>query len=140
MQRARALDSGNVGDSPIREWRNEKWANRHAQGIKPNAIGSSTVNNQNLNKAFEQETESMMKNIIPWLESTTGRWAGIDGSPPRDDRWSLLREGILKFVYVNQGVGRFAKLGMPFPMFTADFVGGLEIVGGVLLMAGLLTR
>jgi uncharacterized membrane protein YphA (DoxX/SURF4 family) len=49
-------------------------------------------------------------------------------------------EGILKFVYLNQGVGRFTKLGMPFPVFTADFVGGLEIVGGVLLMAGLLTR
>src|SRR6516162_9810013 len=29
---------------------------------------------------------------------------------------------------------------MPFPILTADFVGGLEIVGGVLLMAGLLTR
>jgi len=49
-------------------------------------------------------------------------------------------EGILKFVYVNQGVGRFTKLGMPFPVFTADFVGGLEIVGGLLLMAGFLTR
>src|SRR5215467_4902594 len=49
-------------------------------------------------------------------------------------------EGILKFVYVNQGVGRFTKLGMPFPVFTADFVGGLEIVGGVLIMAGFLTR
>src|SRR5215472_13669124 len=40
-------------------------------------------------------------------------------------------EGVLKFVYVNQGVGRFTKLGMPFPIFTADFVGGLEIVGGL---------
>jgi len=49
-------------------------------------------------------------------------------------------EGILKFVYVNQGVGWFTKLGMPFPVFTADFVGCLEIVGGLLLMAGLLTR
>jgi putative oxidoreductase len=41
-------------------------------------------------------------------------------------------EGVLKFVYVNQGVGRFTKLGMPFPAFTADFVGCLEIVGGLL--------
>src|SRR5215468_1029882 len=49
-------------------------------------------------------------------------------------------EGVLKFVYVNQGVGRFTKLGMPFPVFTADFVGCLEIVGGMLLMWGLLTR
>lgn len=52
----------------------------------------------------------------------------------------FLSEGILKFVYTNQGVGRFTKLGIPFPDFTASFIGGLEIVGGVLLMAGLLTR
>jgi uncharacterized membrane protein YphA (DoxX/SURF4 family) len=52
----------------------------------------------------------------------------------------FLSEGILKFVYANQGVGRFTKLGIPFPEFTANFVGVLEIVGGILLMAGLLTR
>jgi len=49
-------------------------------------------------------------------------------------------EGILKFVYTNQGVGRFTKLGIPFPGPTANFVAVLEIVGGLLLMAGLLTR
>src|SRR5690349_425373 len=49
-------------------------------------------------------------------------------------------EGILKFVYVNQGVGRFTKLGMPYPHFTAAFIGYLEIVGGVLLLTGLMTR
>src|SRR5207237_9015408 len=49
-------------------------------------------------------------------------------------------EGILKFVYANQGVGRFTKLGLPFPVFTANFVGGLEIVGGLLLILGLGTR
>jgi uncharacterized membrane protein YphA (DoxX/SURF4 family) len=52
----------------------------------------------------------------------------------------FLWEGILKFVYVNQGVGRFTKLGFPFPELTAHFVGVLEIVGGILLIAGLLTR
>jgi putative oxidoreductase len=52
----------------------------------------------------------------------------------------FLSEGILKFVYTNQGVGRFAKLGMPFPHETATFVGGLEIVGGLLLITGLFTR
>jgi hypothetical protein len=81
-----------------------------------------------------------MKSIMRWLTR-----------PPIDGPAStvLIRlmaggvffwEGILKFVYVNQGVGRFTKLGMPFPVFTADFVGGLEIVGGRLLMAGFLTR
>ena len=49
-------------------------------------------------------------------------------------------EGILKFVYENQGVGRFTKLGFPFPLFTATFVGCLEIGGGLLLMLGLGTR
>ncbi len=52
----------------------------------------------------------------------------------------FLWEGVLKFVYANQGVGRFTKLAMPFPAFTATFVGGLEIVGGILLILGLGTR
>ena len=52
----------------------------------------------------------------------------------------FLSEGILKFVYVNQGIGRFTKLGFPFPAATATFVGTFEIVGGLLLIAGLLTR
>jgi len=52
----------------------------------------------------------------------------------------FLWEGILKFVYANQGVGRFTKLGIPLPAITANFVGGLEIVGGALLLAGLATR
>ena len=74
-----------------------------------------------------------MKNIWTWLVN-----------PPTDGPASVLFlrlmaggvflwEGILKFVYVNQGVGRFTKLGMPFPHLTADFVGYLEIVGGLLL-------
>ena len=52
----------------------------------------------------------------------------------------FLWEGILKFVYMNQGVGRFTKLGFPFPGATATFAGVLEIVGGILLITGLLTR
>jgi uncharacterized membrane protein YphA (DoxX/SURF4 family) len=49
-------------------------------------------------------------------------------------------EGLLKFVYVNQGIGRFTKLGIPFPAFSANFIGGLEILGGLLLLTGLATR
>jgi putative oxidoreductase len=52
----------------------------------------------------------------------------------------FLWEGILKFVYTNQGVGRFTKLGIPAPHATADFVACLEIVGGLLLLSGLMTR
>lgn len=49
-------------------------------------------------------------------------------------------EGLLKFVYANQGVGRFTKLGIPFPHETATFVACLEIGGGLLLISGLTTR
>jgi putative oxidoreductase len=49
-------------------------------------------------------------------------------------------EGVLKFVYTNQGVGRFTKIGIPAPEFMAHFVAILEIVGGVLLISGFLTR
>ena len=52
----------------------------------------------------------------------------------------FLWEGILKFVYTNQGVGRFTKLGFPVPHFTATADGWLEIIGGVLLLTGFMTR
>ena len=52
----------------------------------------------------------------------------------------FLWEGMLKFVFANQGVGRFTKLGMPAPALTANFIGILEIVGGILIIAGFLTR
>ena len=81
-----------------------------------------------------------MKNIWTWL---------VNPSPDGPASTLLLRlmaggvflwEGVMKFVFVSQGVGRFTKLGMPFPHFTADFVGYLEIVGGLLLLSGLMTR
>ncbi len=60
-----------------------------------------------------------MKSIMQWLTK-----------PPVDGPRSVLLlrlmvggvffwEGLLKFVYVNQGFGRFTKLGMPYPAFTA---------------------
>jgi uncharacterized membrane protein YphA (DoxX/SURF4 family) len=49
-------------------------------------------------------------------------------------------EGLLKFAYANQGVGRFTKLGIPYPLYSANFIGGLEILGGLLLLTGLATR
>ncbi len=50
-------------------------------------------------------------------------------------------EGVMKFVFpATLGVGRFTKLGIPFPDVMATFVGGLEVIGGLLLIAGLLTR
>src|SRR3954453_7589248 len=52
----------------------------------------------------------------------------------------FVMEGILKFVYVNQGVGRFTKLGFPFPETTAHFIATGEIIGGLLLIFGLFTK
>ena len=49
-------------------------------------------------------------------------------------------EGVMKFIFVTQGVGRFTKLGFPFPGETAHFVAVIEIIGGLLLLAGLGTR
>lgn len=49
-------------------------------------------------------------------------------------------EGLLKFAYTNQGVGRFTKLGFPYPGVTSTFVACFEIAGGLLMMSGLLTR
>jgi uncharacterized membrane protein YphA (DoxX/SURF4 family) len=49
-------------------------------------------------------------------------------------------EGILKFVYTNQGVGRFTKLGFPYPGITAHWIATGEIIGGLLLILGIFTR
>ncbi len=52
----------------------------------------------------------------------------------------FLWEGVMKFVFPNLGPGRFAKLGFPFPGPTADFAAWLEIIGGLCLILGWLTR
>jgi putative oxidoreductase len=50
-------------------------------------------------------------------------------------------EGIKKFLFVDQwGAGRFAHIGIPAPSFFAPFVGFFEVVCGLLILAGLLTR
>lgn len=53
----------------------------------------------------------------------------------------FLSEGIQKFLLPQElGVGRFTKIGIPSPELLAPFVGCVEIVGGLLLLIGLLTR
>lgn len=50
-------------------------------------------------------------------------------------------EGIKKFLFVEQwGAGRFTRIGIWEPHFMASFVGVVEIVCGLLLLAGLITR
>lgn len=53
----------------------------------------------------------------------------------------FLSEGIQKFLFpADLGVGRFIKIGIPWPEFMAPFVGVCEILGGALILIGLLTR
>ncbi len=55
--------------------------------------------------------------------------------------WVFVSEGIQKFLFPAQlGVGRFEKIGIPFPHYMAPFVGSVEIVCGTLLLLGLFTR
>ena len=50
-------------------------------------------------------------------------------------------EGIQKFLHPDAlGAGRFAKIGIPAPGVMGPFVGGVETVCGLLILAGLLTR
>ena len=50
-------------------------------------------------------------------------------------------EGIKKFLFPEQwGAGRFTHIGIPAPSILAPFVGVVEIVCGLLLLLGLLTR
>ena len=50
-------------------------------------------------------------------------------------------EGVQKFLFpAIRGAGRFEKIGFPSPDFLGSFVGFFEILCGVLLLVGLLTR
>jgi putative oxidoreductase len=53
----------------------------------------------------------------------------------------FLSEGIQKFLFPDLvGVGRFANIGFENAAFLAYFVASFEIICGILLLAGLLTR
>src|SRR4029434_3274610 len=53
----------------------------------------------------------------------------------------FVSEAIQKFLFpADLGVGRFTKIGLPSPEVLAPFVGVVEIVGGLFLLVGLLTR
>jgi uncharacterized membrane protein YphA (DoxX/SURF4 family) len=54
---------------------------------------------------------------------------------------TFLTEGIQKFFFPGAlRVGRFVKIGIPYPDFMAPFVGVFEVGCGTLLILGLLTR
>jgi putative oxidoreductase len=53
----------------------------------------------------------------------------------------FLSEGIQKFLFpAIRGAGRFEKIGFPAPEFLGSFVSTFEILCGLLILLGLLTR
>jgi putative oxidoreductase len=52
----------------------------------------------------------------------------------------FLSSGLVKFLFDNQGPGRFAKIGLPAATQLAYFVGATEVLCGALLILGLFTR
>lgn len=55
--------------------------------------------------------------------------------------WVFISEGIQKFLFPQAlGAGRFIKIGIPLPQFSAPFVGFVEIFCGAFLLLGLFTR
>ena len=70
---------------------------------------------------------------------------------PGDSRWAIFIRISLAFVFVLEGyqkltlpdalgAGRFAKIGIPWPDLMGPFVGIVEIVCGLLILAGFLAR
>jgi uncharacterized membrane protein YphA (DoxX/SURF4 family) len=54
--------------------------------------------------------------------------------------WVFVSSGLIKFLYENQGPGRFAKIGFAAPAGLAHFVGATEILCGAMLACGLFVR
>lgn len=53
----------------------------------------------------------------------------------------FLSEGVQKFIYpAMRGAGRFEGMGFPQPDFFANFVGAFEVVCGIFILLGFLTR
>jgi len=53
----------------------------------------------------------------------------------------FLSEGIQKFLFPDlRGAGRFERIGLPEPEFLGFFVGSFEMICGIMILAGLLTR
>ena len=49
-------------------------------------------------------------------------------------------QGLLKFLDPALGVNRFTRIGFSYPAFTAHFVGTFEIICGLLVLLGVITR
>jgi putative oxidoreductase len=54
--------------------------------------------------------------------------------------WTFFWEGVIKFLFASQGIIRFTKLGIPMPEVLTPAIAVLEIVGGLALLVGFMTR
>ncbi len=52
----------------------------------------------------------------------------------------FVASGIVKFLFDNQGAGRFAKIGLPHAATLATFIGTTEVLCGTLVILGLFVR
>ena len=53
----------------------------------------------------------------------------------------FLSEGVQKFLFAESlGAGRFAKIGLPSPEFLGNVVGSFEIICGIFVLLGFITR
>lgn len=101
---------------------------------------SPTVDQVTPRQSPEEGLVGWARRILRWL------WNPPVGNPRATILIRLMAggvflwEGILKFVFHNQGGGRFTLIGIPYPEASATFTGVLEIVGGILLICGLFTR
>jgi putative oxidoreductase len=72
--------------------------------------------------------------IQPWLADATLLFARLTIG------WSFFLTGKGKLANLERTTGFFESLGIPAPAFHAAFVGGVEMIGGLLLLAGLMSR
>ena len=54
--------------------------------------------------------------------------------------WQFMQTGWGKLHHLAQAAEFFASLGIPFPAFSTHFVAGLELLGGLFLIAGFASR
>lgn len=72
--------------------------------------------------------------IQPWIADLTLLFARLTIG------WSFYLAGKGKLANLERTTGFFESLNIPAPSFHAAFVGGVEMIGGLMLVAGLLSR
>lgn len=85
-------------------------------------------------KQLLQLAQSTFVRIQPWLVDAVLLFTRITIG------WSFFLTGKGKLANLERTTGFFESLGIPAPGLHAAFVGGVEMIGGLLLLCGLLSR